>query len=178
MIVDVPVATGVARPAASMVATDVFADAQVTWPVRSCVELSEKVPVAVNGSVSPLGTLGLAGVTAIDCRTAGPTVSTVWPVTPPKVALIVEVPVANPLASPSAVIVATDGVRRHPGHLAGQVLGRAVGEGAGGGERLGRESLGDAGVAGVARSTARDRCRPLEPPSCAVHRLPVSCHVR
>ena len=53
-----------------IVATEVVAEAQVTWLVRFCVELSEKVPVAVNCSVSPLATLGLAGVTAIDCRTA------------------------------------------------------------------------------------------------------------
>ena len=59
-----------ASPAALIVATEVVADAQVTWPVRSWVELSEKVPVAVNCCGLPLGTLGLAGVTAIDCRTA------------------------------------------------------------------------------------------------------------
>ena len=67
-MVEVPVATPVARPAAVIVATEVVAEAQVTWLVRFWVELSEKVPVAVNCSVSPLGTLGLAGVTAIDCR--------------------------------------------------------------------------------------------------------------
>ena len=54
-----------------MVATEVVAEAQVTWLVRSWVELSENVPVAVNCSVSPLGTLGLAGVTAIDCQLRG-----------------------------------------------------------------------------------------------------------
>ena len=56
------------QPGAVMVATVVSDDAQVTWLVRSSVELSEKVPVAVNCSVSPAGTLGLAGVTAIDWR--------------------------------------------------------------------------------------------------------------
>ena len=95
VIVDVPAATPVARPAAVMVATEVVAEAQVTWLVRSSVELSENVPVAVNCSVSPLGMLGLAGVTAIDCRTAGVTVSTVEPVMPPSVAVIVDVPVAT-----------------------------------------------------------------------------------
>ena len=53
-----------------IVATEVVAEAQVTWLVRSCVELSEKVPVAVNCSVSPLATLGFAGVTAIDWSAA------------------------------------------------------------------------------------------------------------
>ena len=69
-MVEVPVARAVARPcdpaALEMVATEVFAEAQVTWVVRSCVELSEYVPVAVNCWVSPTGTFGLAGVTAID----------------------------------------------------------------------------------------------------------------
>ena len=76
------------------------ADAQVTWLVRSCVELSEKVPVAVNCSVSPLGDAGLAGVTAIDWRAAALTVRTVEPLMPPSVALIVEVPVATAVARP------------------------------------------------------------------------------
>ena len=65
-----------------IVATEVVAEAQVTWLVRSSVELSESVPVAVNCSVSPLATLGSAGVTAIDCRTGAVTVSTVEPVIP------------------------------------------------------------------------------------------------
>src|SRR5260370_1121159 len=69
-IVEVPVATPVARPSAVIVATEVLADAQVTLLVRFCVDLSEKVPVAVNCWVLPLVRLGLAGVTAIDCRTA------------------------------------------------------------------------------------------------------------
>ena len=70
LIVDVPVATPVASPLALIVATEVVAEAQVTWPVRSCVVLSEYVPVAVNCCGQPLATLGLAGVTAIDCRAA------------------------------------------------------------------------------------------------------------
>ena len=49
-----------------IVATAGVADAHVTWLVRSCVELSEKVPVAVNCCVFPLAMLGLAGVTAIE----------------------------------------------------------------------------------------------------------------
>ena len=61
---------------------EVVAEAQVTWLVRSSVELSDKVPVAVNCSVSPVARLGLAGVTAIDWRTAAVTVSTVEPVMP------------------------------------------------------------------------------------------------
>src|ERR1700722_8782395 len=48
---------------------------QVTCVVRSCVELSEKVPVAVNGRLTPFGMLGVAGVTAIDTKRAEVTVS-------------------------------------------------------------------------------------------------------
>src|SRR5271157_4074404 len=68
LIFEVPVPTPVARPAVVIVATDVVADAHVTWLVRFAVELSEYVPVAVNCSVRPLAILGLAGVTAIDCN--------------------------------------------------------------------------------------------------------------
>ncbi len=78
-----------------IVATDVVAEAHVTWLVRSCVELSEYVPVAVNCSVRPLAMLGLAGVTAIDSNVAAVTVRTVEPLTPLSIALIVEVPAAH-----------------------------------------------------------------------------------
>src|SRR5262249_58538459 len=73
LIFEVPVALAVANPAAEMVATEVVAEAQVTWPVRSCVELSVNVPVAVNCWVVPLVMLGLAGVTAIESRAASVT---------------------------------------------------------------------------------------------------------
>ena len=52
--------------------------------------------------------LGLAGVTAMDWSAAAVTVSTVEPVVPLSVALIVEVPVPTPVANPAAVIVATE----------------------------------------------------------------------
>ena len=64
--------------------------------------------MAVNCSVVPSGTLGLAGVTAIDCRTAAVTVRTVEPVIPPRVALMVEVPVATAVARPPLEMVATE----------------------------------------------------------------------
>jgi hypothetical protein len=67
VIVDVPAATPVASPALLIVATPVLADAQVTWFVRFCIELSENVPVAVNCCVDPLVMLGFVGVTEIDC---------------------------------------------------------------------------------------------------------------
>src|SRR5438270_904253 len=69
-----PVAPAVASPAALIDATLGVAEDQVTWLVRSCVELSEKVPVAVNCCVRPLASEGLAGVTAIDWSTGAVTV--------------------------------------------------------------------------------------------------------
>lgn len=108
VMVDVPVPSPVATPTCVIVETAVVPDAQVTWLVRSSVELSEKVPVAVNDSVSPLGTLGFAGVTAIDSSAAVATVRTVEPVIPSNVAEIVDEPVSTPVASPAAVMVATE----------------------------------------------------------------------
>ena len=66
-----PIATARASPVLEMVATDGVADAQVTWLVRISVELSEKVPVAVNCWAAPMGMLGLAGVTSIEWSVGG-----------------------------------------------------------------------------------------------------------
>ena len=63
--------------------------------------------MATNCCVVPLPIDGLAGVTAIDTNTAGPTVRVVLPVTTPDVALIWEVPWATPVARPPAATVAT-----------------------------------------------------------------------
>ena len=64
MVVE-PVLTEVARPlepaALLMVATDPADELQVTWDVRSCTELSEKIPVAVNCLVTPNARFGLTG---------------------------------------------------------------------------------------------------------------------
>jgi len=62
--------------------------------------------VAVNCCVVPLGIDRFAGVTAIETRTAGPTVKVVVAVTPAELALIWEVPCAAPVARPPEVIVA------------------------------------------------------------------------
>ena len=120
-----------------IVAQVVSEDAQVTWLVRFSVELSDKVPVAVNCSVSPVGRLVLAGVTAIDLRTAAVTVNTVEPVMPSKVAEIVDGPGRDAGGQTGGGDRGDRGGGRRPGHLAGQVLGGVVGQGAGGGELLG-----------------------------------------
>ena len=107
VIVEVPAFTAVARPAAFIVATVVVPDAHVTLAVRSCVELSLNVPVAVNCCVPATMMVGVAGVTAIDDSVAAVTVKVVEPTTPPLVAVIVEEPTFRVVAKPAALIVAT-----------------------------------------------------------------------
>ncbi len=53
------------------------------------MELSEKVPVAVNCSVAPIAMLELAGVTAMDCKVAGVVVNVVQPDIFPLLAVMV-----------------------------------------------------------------------------------------
>ena len=60
----------VTRPAALIVAASVLDDAHVTVPVMSLVLLSEKVPVAVNCTDDLIGSVGFAGVTAMDFNVA------------------------------------------------------------------------------------------------------------
>ena len=60
----------------------------------------------MNCCVRPLAIDGLAGVTAMDCRVAAVTVSTVEPTIDPDVALIVLVPTATAVANPPALMVA------------------------------------------------------------------------
>src|SRR6185437_1689727 len=87
VMLDVPGAAAVASPAALMVATVPFDDAQVTRLVRSPVEPSENVPVAWSCCVPPRDSVGFAGVTAMDWSVAVFTASPVEPVTPFSVAL-------------------------------------------------------------------------------------------
>ena len=62
----------------------------------------------MNGCVVPLVIDGFAGVTAIDCSAAAVTVRTVEPEIDDDAAVIVDVPTPAPVASPAALIVATD----------------------------------------------------------------------
>jgi hypothetical protein len=59
---------------------------QVTELVRFCVELSEKVPVAVNCSEVPFAIERLGAVTAIDTSVAAVTVKVADPLTAPETA--------------------------------------------------------------------------------------------
>ena len=136
LIVALPFATPVASPCEpdvlEMLATEVVPDVQFTAVVRFWVVLSENVPVTLNCSVLPISMNGSAGVTASDLSTAEPTVSTVEPVTPSIVALIVVVPCPTPVATPCDPEASEIG--RHRGRTGGpadrarQVLRRVVGE--------------------------------------------------
>jgi hypothetical protein len=66
VIVVEPAAVVVASPSATIVATPVFDDVQVTEVVRSCVVLSEYVPVALNCWFVPTAMFGFTGVTAME----------------------------------------------------------------------------------------------------------------
>lgn len=104
VIVVEPVAIDAARPweptVLLIVATPVLDEFQMAEVVRSCVVLSENVPVAVNCLPVPLAILGLVGVIAMEVNVAGVTVSVVEPETLPEVAVIVVAPVVADVASP------------------------------------------------------------------------------
>ena len=109
VMVAVPATTAVARPLLSIVATDVFEEFQVTCVVISWVDPSEKVPAAANCWVNSMGTLGLAGVTAMEERVAEFTVSVVLPeIAVVEVAVMVAVPATTAVARPLLLTVATE----------------------------------------------------------------------
>jgi hypothetical protein len=103
MVVE-PTATDDDRPRLSsallMVATADTDDDQVTCLVRSCVLLSENVPVAVNCWSLPKAIDGLAGETCMDVKLAPLTVSVVEPCIAPFWATMLVVPGATPVANP------------------------------------------------------------------------------
>ncbi len=63
--------------------------------------------MATNAWVVPKANEGLAGVTAIDTSTAGPTLSVADPLIDPEVAVIVAVPTPAPVANPPEPMLAT-----------------------------------------------------------------------
>ncbi len=105
VIVVVPAATEVAKPPALIVATPVLDEAQVDVNVRSCVVLSENVPVATNCTVVPLAMLGFIGVIAMDTRLEQLTVTVVEPDVVPDVAEIVVLPQLLPYAYACPLLV-------------------------------------------------------------------------
>lgn len=99
-ICELPTATPVARPPLVTVAFELASLAQVTEPVMSAMDASEYVPVAVNWRVCETSTNKLETVRAIDCRTGGPMVRLVLPLTDPSAAVTVAVFASIPVASP------------------------------------------------------------------------------
>lgn len=108
VIVVLPIVLAVARPVAAIEATELVVELQVAVAVKSWVEPSVYVPVAVNCCSTPSGIVAFPGVTAIDTRFGAVTVNLAVPVTPLWLAEIVEEPAALLVASPPAAIVATD----------------------------------------------------------------------
>jgi len=108
MVVFVPPVKPVAWPPVVMEAESVFDEAHTTDAVRSCVLLSENVPVAVNCWVCPTTTVGFAGVTAMDTSAGAVTVNCA---VPPIVVVCVDVavivtgpPAVTPVAKPVAAL--------------------------------------------------------------------------
>jgi hypothetical protein len=85
VIAVVPGPIAVVSPPAVIVATPGMVDAQVTALVRSCVELSEYTPVAVNCRILPVPRLLFAGVTVMRCNVGAgaPTVKVMALMLPP-----------------------------------------------------------------------------------------------
>ena len=101
-----PGSTEVASPVPSTVAVAGVPDIQLAVAVTSRMLASLKVAIAVNCWVVPSAMAGVPGVTAMDTIVAAPTVRSVLPLCPSKVAVMVVVPGATALASPPGAMVA------------------------------------------------------------------------
>jgi len=112
VMVAVPPTMAVTMPLLLIVATTLLEELQVTCEVMSWSVPSEYTPEAVNCWVNPTNIPELAGVTDMEDRVAGVTVSGVLPEIVPEVvvmvAVIVAVPPAMAVATPLLLIVATD----------------------------------------------------------------------
>jgi hypothetical protein len=99
VIVALPVLPPVATPLALIEAADED-DCHETCVVRSCVELSVNVPVAVNCCLVPAAIDAVAGVTLIELSVAGVIVMDTDCVIVPDVAVTVALPCPTPVATP------------------------------------------------------------------------------
>lgn len=88
------------EPGALLMVAEPLLEAHTTCVVTFLTLPSEKVPMAVNCCLTPTGSVGLVGETAIETTTADETINKVLPVLPPKVAAMVVGPTARPLARP------------------------------------------------------------------------------
>ena len=96
----VPAAMAVVRPALFTVAIVVFEELHMAELLRFCALPSLKVPIAVNCWVEPGTMEAVAGDTLMETRMAAVTVSVVEPDIAPEVAVIVEVPIPMLLPNP------------------------------------------------------------------------------
>jgi hypothetical protein len=116
-IVVVPVASEVTRPldpaVLLIVATVWDEEFQDANAVRSCIVLSENVPVAMNCLFDPTVMVGLTGVTARDAIVADVTVRVVEPETLPEVAVIVVWPGATEVAMPLLIVATVSAEELH-----------------------------------------------------------------
>lgn len=101
VMVTVPRLRPVSRPLTVIDATVLLEELQFTVLVMFCVVPSENVPVAVNCCKSPKEIEALTGVTAIELKLALVTVRVALEEILPEVAVMVQVPGATALASPS-----------------------------------------------------------------------------
>jgi len=108
VIVVIPTMTPVARPAELIIATG-DPELHPTEEVTSSILASLYVPMASNCTDKPAGVVPFAGVTVIDTRGAGPTVSVAeLLVMPERLAVMFVVPAATAVASPVLLAVAAD----------------------------------------------------------------------
>jgi len=91
-----------------IVAAEVFDEFQVTEVVMSMVPPPDMVPKAVNCWVWPERIDGFVGVTAIETKLPGTTVTLVEPLTVPEAAVMVVVPAPTPVTR--AVLLLTDAI--------------------------------------------------------------------
>jgi hypothetical protein len=94
------VASPVVAPVVLIVAVMGVSEVHCTVAVMSCVLPSVYVPVAVNCCVVPSGSVGIAGVTAIETRTAGVMLRAVEPLIEPTLAVTLVLPTATLAATP------------------------------------------------------------------------------
>ena len=106
VIVAVPVPTVVAKPAELMVATEEEEEDHAT-DGNSCVLPSSKLPVALNCWLVPTAMETGAGLTEMETRWAGTTVSRVVSVNEPTCAVIVAAPALKVVAKPELLMEAT-----------------------------------------------------------------------
>ncbi len=100
----------VATPEELIMATVESDEVQVTWVVITCVDLSEKCPIALNDWVLPAAMLVGAGDTVIVSRVGGFTVSEPVPLTLSIVAvMVIGPPALRPVARPEELTEAIVG---------------------------------------------------------------------